>query len=100
MEYQLCYVTKKIKKCNVFELEHTCCKIIRKGRQSECYVYSSYLTDTIKHYMTTYIIAYMLILFPLLTFKFIESSLKRKYYSITDSPMSLSSIIHSVDTGL
>ena len=95
-EYQLCYVTKTIKKYNVFELEHTCCKIIRKGRQRECYVYSSYLTDTIRHYQTTYITAYMLMLFPLLTFKFIESSRERKYYKITDSPMSLSSVIHSV----
>ena len=96
MEYQLCYVTKKIKNFIEFELEHTCCKIIRKGQQRECYVYSSYLTDTIRHYVTTYIIAYITIFFPLLMFRFIKSSRERKYYKITDSPMSLSSIIHSV----
>ena len=96
MEYQLCYVTKKMKNNIEFELEHTCCKIIRKGQQRECYVYSSYLTDTIRHYKTTYETAYKLILLPLLAFKFMESARERKYYKITDSPMSLSSIIHSV----
>ena len=87
-EYQLCY--------GGMYTEYTCCKIIHKGRQRECRVYSSYLTDLMGYYLYSYTVALPYIVFPLLMSKFLESSRERKYYKITGSPMSLSSIIYSV----
>ena len=95
-EYQMCYDTKKKMEDGLLETEYTCCKIIHKGPQRECHVYSSYLIDLIDFYQSSYIMTLPYIVFPLLLSKFLETSRKRKYYKITDSPMSLSSIIYFV----
>ena len=95
-EYQMCSGTKKKMENGLLETEYTCCKIIHKGWQRECHVYSSYLTDLIDFYVNTYMKVLLCIVFPLLSSRFLESSRKRKYDKITDSPMSLSSIIYFV----
>ena len=87
-EYQLCY--------GGVYTEYTCCKIIHKSRQRECRVYSSYLTDLIGYYLKSYLIVLPFIAFPLLMPWFLESSRERKYYKVTGSPLSLSSIIYFV----
>ena len=95
-EYQMCYGTKKKVEIGLLETEYTCCKIIRKGEERQCYVYSSNLTDILNHYFNYYGLVLMQIVCPLLFCMFYEFSREKKYYKITDSPMSLSSIIYSV----
>ena len=98
-DYQLCYVTRKGTDCTLLmpaEKEYTCCKIISDDRQSEYYVYYSYLTDTIESFLSSYGLMLLVIISPFFLSTIFKSSRNRKYYKITDSPMSLSSIIHSV----
>ena len=94
-EYQMCYGTKKKMENGLLETEYTCCKIIHNGER-ECRVYSSYFADVIDYYWRPYEIVFPFIVFPLLMSKFLEWSRERKYYKITGSPVSLSSIICSV----
>ena len=88
MEYQLCYGTENRK--------YTCCKIFSKGQQSECYVHHSHLTTLYNCYLIICQVALVLIVTPLLLSRILGSSQEEKYYKITDSLMSPTSIIYSV----
>ena len=89
-DYKLCHVING----NDGVKQYNCCKIASGGNLTICAEYLSVLLEYVTYYITSMILFMLYVGFPLIM-QYLRSIPKEtQYYSITDSPMAVSTILY------
>ena len=93
-EHEICYTLKTAGK-GLISRNYTCCRRVigKDTNKAECYRNKSRLTKTFIFYVRIFTVLFFVVFLSLLAVHLGQSSPKCKYSEITESPLSLSSII-------